>query len=350
MLLYGANGYTGELIARLAVTYNLQPILCGRNEAAITSLAKELNLPHRIVSLEDTIALHEILEDVDLVLHAAGPFQVTAAAMMEACLRTKTHYLDITGEIPVFEMAAQLDERARAAGIMIMPGVGFDVVPTDCMALYLKNQLLDAVQLQLAFASVGGSLSQGTGSTMILGLGEGGLIRENGRIVKCPLGHKGMYINFDGEKKFVMTIPWGDVSTAYYTTSIPNIETYTAVPRKIFLFLRIQTVFNRLLKTSFVRSLVRKKLRKLPAGPDERAREKSYSFVWGRVTNPQGKTVESSLKVANGYTLTAHSSLLIAQKVGEGSYKCGFQTPAKVYGADLILELPGSVRNPATAK
>ena len=140
-------------------------------------------------------------------------------------------YLDITGEIPVFEMAAQLNERARTAGIMIMPGVGFDVVPTDCMALFLKNQLPDAVQLQLAFASAGGSISHGTASTMILGLGEGGLIRENGIIVKCPLGHKSMYVNFDGDEKFVMTIPWGDVSTGYYTTGIPNIETYTVVPQ-----------------------------------------------------------------------------------------------------------------------
>src|SRR6187431_229393 len=182
-LLYGANGYTGQLIARLSATYDLHPILAGRNEEAIQQLAEELQLPYRVVDLNNAGQLQKTLKEVSLVLHAAGPFQLTARPMIEACIATGTHYIDITGEIPVFELAKQFNDAAVRSGIVLMPGVGFDVVPTDCVAMFLKNRLPDATNLQLAFAGLGGSLSHGTATTMVMGLGEGGAVRENGKIV-----------------------------------------------------------------------------------------------------------------------------------------------------------------------
>jgi short subunit dehydrogenase-like uncharacterized protein len=351
-LLYGANGYTGVLIAKLAATYGLQPILAGRNEEAIRSLATEFQLPYKIVDLADTKALHTILSDCSVVLHAAGPFQITARPMIEACIATHTHYLDITGEIPVFEMAKQFNEAAIQAKIMLMPGVGFDVVPTDCMALFLSKKLPDAHLLQLAFASIGGGLSHGTATTMVMGLGEGGAVRENGKIKSTPLGHKGMWVNFSvlptaTKKLFTMTIPWGDISTAHFTTGIPNIETYTGIAPKIFKLLRWQKTFNWLLKTSLVRKYALKKINAKPAGPSDEARATGSSMVWGKVHNKQGKTIQATMSVKDGYSLTAHSSLLIVQKVLAGDVKFGFQTPAAVYGEDLILEVPDTKRTPA---
>ncbi|MCW3092741.1 MAG: Saccharopine dehydrogenase [Ferruginibacter sp.] len=348
-LLYGANGYTGRLIAQLAASYHLQPVLAGRNEKAIQQLAEELQLAYRVIDLHDTAQLQQCLTGIDLVLHAAGPFQLTGKAMMEACIATRTHYIDITGEITVFEMAKQFNEKAIEAGIMLMPGAGFDVVPTDCMALFLKNKLPDATMLQLAFASRGGGLSHGTAATMVLGLGEGGAIRHEGKIIQKPLGHRGMWVDFsplEGETKklFVMTIPWGDVSTAFFTTGIPNIETYTSVPRKAYLLLKLQGAFNWLLKTSIVRNFANRKISKLPPGPADEARAKSSSLVWGRVQNSQGKTATAYLQVKDGYTLTAHSSLLIAGKILAGNFKPGYQTPAAAYGEDLVLEIPDTKR------
>jgi len=223
-LLYGANGYTGKIITALASQYDLNPVLAGRKEEPIRALAEQFNFSYRVFDLNNQQQLVKALGEVPLVLHAAGPFRHTAKQMMDACVITKTHYLDITGEIAVFEMAKRYDTEAKSAGIIIIPGVGFDVVPTDCLALYLKNKLPDAVQLKIAFATLGGGLSHGTASTMSEGLGEGGAVRENGRIVRKPLGHKGMWIDFGIKKIFVMTIPWGDISTAYHTTGIPDIE------------------------------------------------------------------------------------------------------------------------------
>ena len=343
-LLYGANGYTGQLIARMAKDYGLIPILAGRTEASLQKMAAHLDLPYKVIDLSDTEILEAALKEVSVVLHAAGPFQHTSKKMIAACLNTKTHYLDITGEISVFELAKQYDAKAKEVGIMIMPGVGFDVVPTDCTALYLKNLLPDATHLKLAFAMVGGKLSHGTATTMAENLGEGGVVRENGIIVRKPLGHKGFWVDFGLKKLFVMCIPWGDISTAFTTTGIPNIETYTGSSPKTFSLLKWQFLFNWFLRTSFARTKAKNKIKHNPAGPTDEMRAKAMSLVWGEVVNTSGEKKVARLQCPEGYTLTAISSLLITKKVLEGNFKAGYQTPAAAYGADLVMEIPGVTR------
>ena len=344
-LLYGANGYTGVLIAKYAAQYGLQPILVGRREEAIRPLAEELKLPFKIIDINDAPQLQAALQEVELVIHAAGPFSATAKQMIEACLQTGTHYLDINGDISVFEMIKQYDTKAKEKNIMLLPGVGFDVVPTDCMALQLKNKLPDATHLKLAFAAVGGGVSHGTAMTIVNKLGEGGAARENGKIVRKPLGKKGMWVDFGEKKLFAMSIPWGDVATAYFTTGIPNIETYTTVKPKVYRMLKLQGLFNWLLRTEWVKNIIRKKIKKRPAGPDDTMRSKAKSLIWGEATNKEGKVVTGHFICADGYTLTALSSLIISKKVLSTNFKPGYQTPASCYGEDLVMEIPGTVRS-----
>lgn len=342
--MYGANGYTGRLIAEMAAGYGLQPILAGRNETALKEMSAQLGYPYLTIDLSDAEALQAALREVKLVLHAAGPFQFTARQMMEACMATGTHYLDITGEIAVFEKAKTYDAAAKKAGVMLMPGVGFDVVPTDCTAAYLKQELPDATELKLAFAMLGGKLSHGTASTMAENMGDGGAVRENGIIVRKPLGHKGMWVDFGKKNIFVMCIPWGDVSTAFTTTGIPNIETYAAASPKTFRMLKWQFLYNWLLRTSFMRKQAKKKISKQPAGPSPEMRAKARSFVWGEVSNAAGAKKSVRMECPEGYTLTAISSLIITRKVLAGDLAPGYQTPAGAYGAGLVLEIPGVVR------
>lgn len=202
-----------------------------------------------------------------------------------------------------------------------------------------------ATHLKLAFASLGGGLSHGTATTMAGKIGEGGAARENGRIVRKPLGQKGMWLDFSGgsgKKIFVMSIPWGDISTAHFTTGIPNIETYTGMTPKVYRVLKLQWAFNWLLRTGFVRSIIRKKINAKPSGPSDEQRQNSKSFVWGEVTDGNGNRMNAAIQCLDGYTLTAHSSLLIVKKILEGNFKPGFQTPAAAYGEDLVMEVPGT--------
>jgi short subunit dehydrogenase-like uncharacterized protein len=344
ILLYGANGYTGTLIAKMAKEYKIQPILCGRNKMELEELAKIIDTDFLIADLNNAEDLDKALINVPLVLHAAGPFKHTAKQMIEACIRTQTHYIDITGEIEVFELAKQYDSAAKQAGITIMSGVGFDVVPTDCLALFLKNKMPNATDLKLAFASLGGGLSKGTATTMAENAGGKSAERINGKMVSVPLGHKGMWVDFGLKKLFVISIPWGDVSTAYHTTSIPNIVTYTAASPKTFKILKFQKLFNWLLRTQFMKNIQLRKINNKPAGPSNVQRQKSKSLVWGEVKNKEGEIVQARLIGPEGYTLTAITSLIIAKKILEGNFKTGYQTPAGCYGPDLILEVPNVTR------
>ena len=139
-----------------------------------------------------------------------------------------------------------------------------------------------------------------------------------------------------------MTIPWGDISTAYTTTGIPDIETYTGIPPKVYRILKFQWAFNWLLRTSFVRNIIRKKIKAKPAGPSDEQRQKSSSLVWGEAGNAAGEKITACIRCLDGYTLTAHSSLLISKKILEGNFKTGYQTPAGCYGENLIMEVPGT--------
>src|SRR5512139_1306127 len=210
----------------------MKPILAGRNGEAISALATSLGLDYRIFALDDLKAIAAGLKGCDVVLHCAGPFSRTSQAMRDACLLTHTHYLDITGEIAVFEAAATCDSIARTAGIMLLPGVGFDVVPTDCLAAHLKSQLPTATHLALAFRGLGRA-SRGTTLTGLEGMSTGGLVRRDGKLIPVPLAWKTRHIDFGNGRGPIATItlPWGDVSTAYYTTGIPNIEVYMAFTR-----------------------------------------------------------------------------------------------------------------------
>lgn len=343
VLIYGANGYTGELIARFAKDFSITPILAGRTEATVAVVAKKYNQPYKIFSLDDVTALHDALQDVAVVIHAAGPFNKTAKQMVEACIATGTHYMDINGDISVFEFIKRYDSKAKAANIMLLPGSGFDVVPTDCIALSLKQQLPDATHLEIAFLPRGGGgLSHGTATTMASKAGEGGCARENGNIVRKPLGHKGKRIEVNGKKIFAMSIPWGDVSTAYVTTGIPNIITYTAMKPSVYRMLKFQFLFNWLLRTVWMRGILQNKINQRPAGPSDEQRIKGKTYVWAQVHNAKGETKSAAIQTNDGYTVTYEASLIITQKILNGNFKAGYQTPASAYGEGLIFELSGT--------
>lgn len=203
----------------------------------------------------------------------------------------------------------------------------------------------DAVSLKLAFATLGGSLSHGTATTMANKLGEGGAARRNGKIVHEPLGQRGMWVDFGQKKLFVMSIPWGDISTAHFTTGIPDIECYTGISRKVFYFLKLQRFFNWALRTDFIRKKLKARINRLPAGPTDAQRDRATGFVWGEVTNAAGEKITARLTGPEGYTITVHASLIIIRKVLNGDFKAGYGTPAGVWGEGLIYEIPGVIKS-----
>ncbi len=340
IIIYGSYGYTGTLIARECRAKNLDVILSGRNEDALKKQSSDTNYPYEVVDMNDPIALKTLLAKGMLVIHCGGPFQYTAKAMASACLETKTHYTDITGESAVFELLAKLDDQGKQAGITIMPGTGFDVVPSDCLALHLKNKLPSATHLQLAFASSGAGFSRGTSKTMTEGLGYGSMIRKDGKLTTIPTGSLTKEINYGPFKIPSLNIPWGDISTAWRSTGIPNIEVYIGSNEKQIAYAKRSNYINWLLRLRIVKNYMLKKIDQKPAGPSDEKRAKGRMYLWGKVWDGSGTEKSSRLETLDGYTLTAKASVLIAEKILNGNYKTGYQTPAMAYGADLIMEIP----------
>jgi short subunit dehydrogenase-like uncharacterized protein len=342
-LLYGSNGYTGRLIAHRAMERDVPLILAGRNREEVQAQASELKLPHRIVSLDNPKALDAALADVPVVLHSAGPFSRTSRPMAGACLRTGTHYLDITGEIEVFEALAARDAEARAAGVMLLPGVGFDVVPSDCLAAHLKQRLPSATRLALAFHGVGG-MSRGTATTMVENIDRGGVIRRDGRLKPVPTAWKTRQVDFGRGPVTVTTIRWGDIATAYRSTGIPNIEVYTRVPAAARRMMRVTRHLGWLLGSPPAQAVLRRVVRSGAPGPDAQARAKGLTLLWGEVEDEQGQRSVSRMRGPEGYTFTALAAVAAVEKVLAGHAPAGFQTPSLAYGADFVLEIEGVSR------
>ncbi|PYQ11792.1 MAG: saccharopine dehydrogenase [Acidobacteria bacterium] len=342
-LIYGANGYTGELIAREAARRGQRPFLAGRNAAAGRALASELGLEPRAFVLDDARATDGGLDRISAVLHCAGPFVRTSRPMADACLRRKVHYLDVTGEIDVFEALAARDREAAGAGVMLLPGVGFDVVPSDCLAAHLKRRLPSATRLALAFHSIGG-LSRGTATTIIENLHRGGRIRRGGALAHVPAAWKTRRIDFGPGPRTAVSIPWGDVATAYYSTGIPDIEVYTTATRPMRIGMRASRLLAPLLASSPVQSFLKRRIQRGAPGPTADQRARGRTLLWGEAADEAGRRVESRLRGPDGYTFTVLTALAAIEKALSGAAPAGFQTPAKAYGPDFVLGVEGVSR------
>lgn len=342
-LLYGATGFVGEAMARECVRRGLAPILAGRNAAALAALSGELGLAHRVCALDEARALDAALVGVSAVLHCAGPFLYTSRPMVDACLRAGVHYLDITGEFPVFEAVAARDAEAKQRGVMLMPAVGFDVVPTDCLAVYLKQRLPSATQLTMAFQSVGpGGLPPGTQRTVIELLSFGNRVRVNGRFERATSAMKTRSVDFGVGPVEVTQLTWGDVFTAYYSTGIPNIEEYTVLPKAARQSMTVMRVLQPLLALRFVRALLR---RGVKPGPSASRRAQTVTHVWGEVTDGVGGRAAARLHGPEaGVEWTVACALAVVERVLRGEVQAGYQTPAMVYGSELVMTCVGVTR------
>ncbi|MCC6243757.1 MAG: saccharopine dehydrogenase NADP-binding domain-containing protein [Gemmatimonadaceae bacterium] len=343
VMIYGATGYVGEVMAREAVVLDLQPIIAGRNAARLATLATDLFVTYKAFALTDPSVVDAALEDVRVVLNCAGPFLHTAKPLVEACLRTGTHYLDITGEIPVFDAIAQCDDAAKAAGVMLMPGTGFDVVPTDCLAMYLKKKLPSATRLTLAFQSVGASgLPPGTQRTMLELLPYGSMVREDGELRAATRPMKTRMVDFGSGPVEVTQFTWGDLYTAHRSTGIPDIEDYTVLSPSMQRQLRWLSRAQSLMTFPAVRRAAE---RFVKPGPTASQRAKTTTHVWGQVTDAAGKSATARLHGPEaGVEWTVRSALCAVQRVQNGEAPAGYQTPAMAFGADFVLDADGVTR------
>jgi len=340
-MIYGAYGYSGRLIAERARERGLTPILAGRNSDKTRSIAEQLGFDWRAFSLDDTKVIAENFSDIDAVIHCAGPFSATSTPMIEACLTAGAHYFDISGEIQVFEHAHsdRIDAAAKEAGIVICPGVGFDVVPTDCLSKALVGALPDATRLDLGFQG-DAKLSPGTAKTIVEKLGEGAIARRDGRLINIPLEVRD--VDYGKGPRQSISVSWGDVSTAYYTTGIENITVYWPANDAMIRQFRFSLLLRPLLRQRWIQNLIKGQIEKRVHGPSKERREERKTHIWGKVRNAEGKTVSARMTTANGYTVTQLAPIAIIENLLHNDVAGGSTTPALLMGEDFASKLEGS--------
>ena len=343
VLIYGAYGYSGRQILDEAVKRGLKPIAAGRNPEQTEEVARKFGVEARSFSLDDPAAVVNGLKGVKLVMHCAGPFSATAKAMLDGCVRTGTHYLDLCGEFRVIEAVAARDAELKKAGVMAMSAVGMDVVPSDCLAAHMKRRMPEATRLDIYVRALE-QLSRGTATTMVEVAGLPNVVRENGVLVEKRAGADRRKIDFLGEDVRMVGLPWGDIATAWYTTGIPNIAVHMSLMPGAPMAIAIGGYFDWLIQIAFMQRLLKGLVRRFVSGPSAEHQAANRSEFIAEVSDGKGGRLSSYLATQEAYAFTNASAVEICVRVLAGETRSGFQTPGGLFGADFVLGIPGTER------
>ena len=344
VLIYGASGYSGRLILERALALGLRPILAGRDETTLAPVAERHGLAYRIASLHDAPLLEHALRDVGVVLNTAGPFSASARPLAAACLRTGTHYLDITGEPAVFDDLATRHADARRRGVMLLPGVGFDVVASDCLAAHVAARASGARRLAIAIRGLE-LMSRGSALSFCEQAGQPVLVRRNGALAAVPPGAIERDFDFGDGPRRCVNVSWGDVVTAYYTTGVPDIEIFFDAPPLFRSALLASRAAGALAASAPSQVWLKMHAALLPDGPDAAQRDAVRVTLVAEVEDRRGTILRGRMTTPQSYSFTAISASALLQRAACGDIEAGFQTPARLYGADLVLSLEGVSRS-----
>ncbi len=336
LMIFGANGYSAQLIIEELISRDIKPILAGRNESVLKQLARKYNCEYVAFNISADEQVDEALQNVHTLLNCAGPFKNTAKELMEACLRTKTNYLDITGEMPVMHLAFSLNNAAKERGIVILPSVGFDIIPTDCLAKRLSEQMPDATHLKLGLFNKRGKISRGTWLTTLEFLGGTGKIRRHGKLIDSKIGEFTIAFEKNNFSFSGISIPWGDVYSSYHSTGIENVEVYLAMPKIVVAITPLLVLFLNLIKIPAIKNIVGNYIKRNFTGPSKEERNSAETYIWGRVEYAEAEKIDEVYQVMEGYTLTAKGAAECAVRVLKNSVKPGTYTPSMVFGSNFL--------------
>ena len=343
LLIYGANGYSGRRVVREALARGLRPVLAGRDPGRVRSLAEPSGLEARAFDLRDGSAADRALRGMRLVLNCAGPFAQTARPVLDACLRNGVHYLDIAGEVLPVAQSAERDQEARRRGVMVMPGVGFDVVPSDCLVAHTVRRLPAVRSIDIGIAGLE-LISRGSAVTAIDLIGDGVWLRRAGKLVQVPTATVERPFDFGDGPSASVAVSWADVVCAYHSTGVPDITVHFQATVPMRLHNQLVRAFDPFWRFTGWRPFLRQLARALPDGPDDQTCADRHTALVVEARDGRGRVVASRLTAPEAYTTTALTSVAIARRVLDGDLEVGFQTPSRVYGADFILKIPGCRR------
>ena len=337
-LIYGATGDTGRLIIEEAVRRGHKPILAGRSEDKLRAVAEPLGLQWTAFGLDNPPALHKAAQDTSLILNVAGPFSNTSAPIVRACLEAGVSYLDVANEVEVFEALYAQDETARQRGVALIPGVGFGVTTSDCLAMYVANQVPGAQELEVAISLYNAHESPSAMLTRTRAMASGGRARRAGQLEHVALGAGGRRMPFPDGEHTILPVPLADVVSSYRSTGIPNVTAYMTFAVNPFIARTALPVTQKLaaipaVQQMLVRSHHSPARTEMPTAPQ-------HSYVWAHASDKKGNTAEAWLETGEGYAYSAAAAVRAVEQVLQHR-QVGALTPAQAFGPDFPLAIPG---------
>jgi short subunit dehydrogenase-like uncharacterized protein len=341
LMIYGANGYTGRLIAKEAAARGLSPLLAGRNRTQIEALGRELGCETRVFELIGDVAAQLAGAGVGLVLHCAGPFVQTSEPMLTACLAARAHYLDITGEYYVFERVYRMHEQLKAAGILAVPGVAFDVVPTEGLAVLVKQRLPDATRVRVVTRLDRVAVTRGTMTSMMEVVASGVMVRENGELRPASVPRVLETVEFREGSFKLLPATAGELVAIHHSTGVPNIQIYMAGTDAQTRPIVQQLKLAPMLGIKPVRRILQRPVRATGKDPSDADLHENPMYVRADGWNASGRQVTLYLETPQAYAVSVPFALACAERALQDDAPSGALTPSQLIGTDAMLAVPG---------
>jgi short subunit dehydrogenase-like uncharacterized protein len=338
LLIYGANGYTGRLIARAAAARGLSPILAGRNREQVEALARELACESRVFALQGDLRAQ--LAGASVVLHCAGPYVATSAPMLDACIAARACYLDLTGELPVFEAVYARDAELRAVGVTAVPGVGFDAVPTEGLAVLLKQRMPDAFRVRIAIDADGAAATRGTVKSALEIASQGPLVRVEGALRPPRRTTEPEPFELAGKMRRLVPFAGCELAAIYRSTGIPNIEMGFAMSERRARLFASQQRLAFVLRAKPIRRLAQRLIDRVHEDPTETDLREGRMHLRGDAWGPNGHRA-LLLTTPQGYVHTVDAALACVDRALAGSLRTGALAPSQLLPPEAMLALPG---------
>lgn len=335
-LLYGATGYTGRAIAH-TLAGELDLVLAGRNPDAVRAVAEPLGLPWRAFALDDPQALGAGLAGITVVLHAAGPFLSTAMPMLDACLASGAHYLDLGGEWRVIEALMARDAEARAAGIAVLPGTALTPAAMDCLLLAAVERWPDTRALKLG-VSEAKVLSRGSFATMAGLASSGTVIRRSGALTMVPPASLTAMFDFGAGPQEAVATDWASVVTAGALTGVPDIAVYSAMHWSARAGYRATGLGMALMGAAPWRTAGSAMARLWPQQPDPARREAARYRMVAEAADPWRRVRRLSMETLDGYGASVLIACEALRRIMAGAAPAGVSSPAAVFGSRFAVE------------
>jgi short subunit dehydrogenase-like uncharacterized protein len=329
VMVYGATGRTGRLVAGELARAGVPVVLAGRDEARLKRVAGDVPGDYRVADIE---SLAGVLDpQIEVVVNVAGPFASTVGPVATAAARAGAHYVDLSNEWEAVASLVELSPLFERAGRSAIPAAGFGTIATDALAQRLVNGMPTVTRLELGMHIDGDGRSPAAARSAALALAAGGARLDKGHLIRTRLG-AGAIRHPDSPRASLVPLGLADLVVTPITTGVDNVTVGVLVPMPP---LAVRAVFP---------LLVRLGGRRPPRGHEPTGTGQHTSRAWARAWRPDGTVEWADLTAGEGYEFSARAAAATIRGLLDGGAHPGVVTAVGQFGPALAEQAGGRIR------